>query len=93
MEAKNLVGGLLTGVAIGVAIGVLMAPSSGKQTRKKIADGSKDLLDQSMDVVNELKSSVQDTVNSLRTQYNNTIEETANRGKKVLADVREHAKV
>lgn len=47
-NSDNLIGGLLAGTAIGTVIGLLIAPRSGKQTRrvlKKSADAVPDLIE------------------------------------------------
>ncbi len=36
---------LLTGAAVGSALGLLLAPASGKQSRKRISDTAQDLSD------------------------------------------------
>ena len=77
MEAKNLIGGLLAGAAIGVAIGLLLAPGSGKETRKKLIKGSRKLSD-------DVKGSLEDSIDSLKTRFNSGIDELARKGKDVL---------
>lgn len=42
-NTKNVLQGLLIGAALGVLAGILLAPSSGKDTRKKLSDSTKDL--------------------------------------------------
>lgn len=41
----NVAAGVLAGAAAGAIAGVLLAPDSGKNTRKKIADGTKKMVD------------------------------------------------
>jgi gas vesicle protein len=57
---QTFLSGLLTGVA-GLAIGFLVAPRSGKELRKQIADGVDDQWDktksQAKEAINNLKSS------------------------------------
>jgi gas vesicle protein len=79
MDAKNLIGGLLAGAAIGVAIGMLLAPSSGEETRNKIAKGSKKLTD-------GLKGSIEDSIDSVKNKFNYGLDELARRGKEAVAD-------
>lgn len=86
METKKLIGGLLAGAAIGVAVGILLAPRSGEQTQKKIVGGSKRL-------ANDLKNAVGDSINSLKGQYNGAVDETAKRGREVLSQASDRAKV
>jgi gas vesicle protein len=40
MESKNLLNGILIGAAVGVAIGILVAPQSGKETKKKLLNAT-----------------------------------------------------
>ncbi len=44
-DTKKVIQGLLIGAAAGVVAGILLAPSSGKDTRKKLADSAKDISD------------------------------------------------
>lgn len=62
MSATKFLCGVLSGVAAGVAIGLLVAPDSGKATRKKIKSKADDLsyrvsklLGKSVDDLTELK--------------------------------------
>jgi len=43
--ALKVVAGVLVGAAVGVIAGILLAPDSGKNTRKKIVDKTKDMAD------------------------------------------------
>ena len=86
METKKLIGGLLAGAAIGIAIGMLLAPRSGAQTQKKIVDGSKRL-------ANDLRNAVGGSIDSIKSKYNGVVDETARRGKEVLSQASERAKV
>lgn len=45
MKANKVILGVVGGLAAGAILGILFAPSSGKKTRKKIADKSKELKD------------------------------------------------
>ena len=77
MEAKNLIGGLLVGAAVGVVIGMLIAPDSGKESRRKLLKGSRKLVD-------GMKGSIEDSVDSLKDRFNSGIDELARKGKDVL---------
>jgi len=85
MEAKNLIGGLLAGVAIGVAIGMLLAPGSGKDSRKKLLKGSKKLSD-------GVKGSLEESIDSLKNRFNTGVDELARKGKEVLNISNDRAK-
>jgi len=77
MKESKLIGGLIAATAIGVAIGLLLAPSSGQQTRKKIIDGSLKLKD-------DFRSSVDASIEALRKQINSRIDQLAKGGKEVV---------
>jgi gas vesicle protein len=85
MNVKNLIGGILAGTAIGVAIGILLAPASGEETRKKIAEGSKKLAD-------DLKNSVGGSIDSIKSKFNQGVDETARRGKEAVSNASEKVK-
>ncbi len=86
METKKLIGGLLAGAAIGVAIGMLLAPRSGAESQKKIVGGSKRL-------ANDLKNAVGDSIDSIKNRYNGLVDDTAKRGKEVISQASDRAKV
>ena len=85
MEAKNLIGGLLVGAAVGVVIGMLIAPDSGKESRRKLMQGSRKLVD-------GVKGSIEDSVDSLKDRFNSGIYELARKGKDVLNITNDRAK-
>ena len=60
MSTKNTVIALLAGVALGAVAGVLLAPASGKKTRKKIVRKAEDVRDQLTDLVDKGESLVHD---------------------------------
>jgi gas vesicle protein len=74
MNAKNLIGGLLAGVAIGVAIGILLAPNSGKVTREKLSEGSRELSDR-------VKTSAEESLEALKGKFNSGFDEVSRKGK------------
>jgi len=86
MKESKLIGGLIAATAIGVAIGLLLAPSTGKQTRKKIVDGSLKFKDDFM-------SSVDSSIEALRKQINSRIDQLAKGGKEVVNSASEKVKV
>jgi len=45
--------GILFGVAVGAVLGVMFAPRKGSDTRKKMADATKDFGDKAKEKVNE----------------------------------------
>ncbi|MEQ1586690.1 MAG: YtxH domain-containing protein [Cyclobacteriaceae bacterium] len=86
MNAKNLIGGLLAGAAIGVAIGILLAPASGKETRKSLATGSRKLAD-------SLAGSAEESLESLKGKFNMGVDEVTKRGKELINSTNERLKV
>ncbi len=86
MNAKNLIGGLLAGAAVGVAIGILLAPGSGKETKAKLMKGSNKLVD-------GLKETFEDSVDSLKYQFNEAVDGVARKGKDLVSNARDGAKV
>ena len=86
MNAKNLIGSLLAGAAVGVAIGILLAPSSGKETQAKLMKGTGKLVD-------GIKGALEDSVDSLKYQFNETADGAAKKGKEMVSNARDAAKV
>lgn len=54
---------LAAGLAAGAIAGVLLAPDSGKSTRKKIVDAGKDLMDDGKLFIDTTKTKIQQSVN------------------------------
>lgn len=77
MDSKKLIGGLLAGAAIGVAIGMLLAPSSGKETRTKLAKGSRKLAD-------GLQGTVDESVELLKEKFNSSIDGVVRKGRELI---------
>ena len=78
----KVLGGFLAGAAIGSIAALLMAPDSGKATRKKIADQSKKVTD-------DMKRSLSKSLDSLKESYDKKVgllSEKKKEVKKVLQD-------
>ena len=77
---QKVVVGFLCGVAAGALAGILLAPNSGEETRKIIADKATDLKD---DLSNQLSSTFgrlsEQVNNSLGLKKNNNIVDAATR--------------
>lgn len=77
---QKVIVGFLCGVAAGALAGILLAPSSGEETRKKIADKAGDLKD---DLSNQLSSSFgrlsEQVSNSLGLKKTNNLADEASR--------------
>lgn len=78
MKSGNVVIGILGGFAAGALLGVLFAPDKGSNTRKKIAQKSKDLKDNVKDTFNDFLTSVEDQYHHLVTKGNDVVEEGKN---------------
>ncbi len=73
------------GLAVGAAVGILLAPESGKKTRKKLSSESdaffKDLQDQ-----------LQSGLENIRSQYNDYVETAASKSEEVISQAKRQAK-
>ncbi len=74
---KKIIVGLLAGAAVGVLAGILLAPDSGKETRKKLSKKGKDITDTVHIKANELKEmmkekyeAAKEAAESLKTKTN-----------------------
>ena len=77
--------GVLLGIAAGVIVGVLLAPQSGKKTRKGLASDADSFF-------SDLQNQLQDGLESVRNQYNDYVETAADKTKSVAADAKRRAK-
>ena len=59
-DSGKVLSALLLGAAAGAVVGLLMAPDKGSNTRKKIREGTSDLIDQLTDKINEGKEALSD---------------------------------
>ena len=82
----KIIGGFLLGAAVGTITGILLAPESGRKTRKKLAEESKRLTGQFADNISESLHSVKD-------KYNQKLDEFAKSGKNSIDHVKEAMKV
>jgi gas vesicle protein len=85
---KNLngkvIGALLAGALIGTALGVLFAPEKGSKTRKKIADGAKDLTD-------DLSKKMKKEMKALRNKAEEIGDQVENNAKSIVNSVKAKA--
>jgi gas vesicle protein len=77
--------GILIGIAAGVVVGVLLAPQSGKKTRKGI-------LSETDNFFSDLQSQLQSGLESIRDQYNDYVETASDKTKSVATDAKRKAK-
>jgi gas vesicle protein len=92
------VGGLFLGTIIGGTLGVLLAPAAGDETRKKLADGTEEVLgnayDQAVEYGENLKEQFQDMqeqfterVNEYKNQIESKIQEIQDEVEQDIADL------
>ncbi len=60
MSTKKTFIALVAGIALGAAAGILLAPDSGKRTRKRIVRKAEDVSDQLTDLIDRGESLVKD---------------------------------
>lgn len=77
MNAKSLIGGLIVGAALGAAAGLLLAPTSGKSTRRK-------LVRDSMKVKKGVVDYVETSIEGLRSQLNKRIDQVTRGAKETI---------
>jgi gas vesicle protein len=69
-NTKKVIQGFLIGAAAGIVAGILLAPSSGKDTRKKLADSAKDLSDkfgsEFEDALGKISNFTESTLSSIK---------------------------
>ena len=82
----KIIGGFLAGAALGTAAGILMAPDSGRKTRKRMIDESKKLSDQFSD-------SVAKTFDTVKSTYNKKLDEYAKSGKSSIDSLKDTIKM
>ncbi len=80
------IGGFVLGATAGVIAGLLTAPSSGRATRKMIADRTES-------IKNDLTSSLEETAQTTKEKYNDRVENYAVNGKSLLESVKESMKL
>lgn len=75
MKTNKVILGVIGGLATGAILGVLFAPNSGKNTRKKIADKSKTLKDNTKRDLDKLMQKLEDKYQSVSETANNFLHE------------------
>jgi gas vesicle protein len=63
----NFLSGLVAGAAIGASVALLMAPTSGKKTRKRITRSAEELRERATDRWEEVADEVRDRVDEALT--------------------------
>lgn len=66
MSAGKFIAGFVVGGAIGAIAGILLAPKSGEETRKMIADSAQDLVKRADETAKQIQSKADDAVTELQ---------------------------
>ncbi|WP_338875434.1 YtxH domain-containing protein [Spirosoma sp. SC4-14] len=77
--------GILVGLAVGAVIGVLLAPESGKKTRKRISSESDSFF-------KDLQDQLQSGLDNIRKQYNDYVDTASTKTHDALSQVKRKAK-
>lgn len=73
------------GLAVGAVVGILLAPDTGKKTRKRLASESDSFF-------NDLQDQLRSGLNSIRDQYNDYVDSTAAKAQDVVDQTKRRAK-
>jgi len=66
MSASKFFGGFIVGAAIGAVAGILLAPKSGEETRRILADSAKDVARRADETAKQIQSKADDAVSELQ---------------------------
>jgi gas vesicle protein len=77
--------GILVGLAVGAIVGVLLAPESGKKTRKRISSESDSFF-------KDLQDQLQSGLDNIRSQYNDYVDSAVSKTQDAVSDVKKKAK-
>lgn len=72
LSSSEFVSGLVTGALIGLAAGILVAPRSGKDTRKKLAGAASQQADDLADQWNDAKSGARKEIDTIKTKVSDS---------------------
>lgn len=93
---KSNFSGLVVAILTGAALGLLLAPRSGKDTRKKISSDSdkflKDLQDTIANGFNSIRNQYEDTRDNLTSKYNDAVDTVASRSKSAVERIERNSK-
>lgn len=81
-----------TGFLAGVVISLLYAPSSGKETRKKIREKSVDAKNRTVELAHQASESTQESIHNLVEQGRENVQGLVDQGKERLHDAGEQVK-
>ncbi|MVM41458.1 YtxH domain-containing protein [Spirosoma sp. HMF3257] len=77
--------GVLVGLAVGAVIGILLAPESGKKTRKRISSESDSFF-------KDLQDQLQSGLDSIKSQYNDYVDTAAGKTQDLVSQAKKKAK-
>lgn len=86
----GVLGGLLVGGLAGAVAMLLLAPQSGKKTRKQIEEKSIELRDRTTDLVEDTMSQVRSRANKIMTSGRKNIKELKHQGQELAVEQLEH---
>lgn len=77
--------GIVVGLAIGAVVGILLAPESGKKTRKKISSESDSFF-------KDLQDQLQSGLDNIKSQYNDYVDAAADKGQDLVGQAKRKAR-
>ena len=84
MSTQKLLIGAFAGLVAGAIVGILIAPSSGTETRQKIADGAGDLKKKMQDFSGKVGNGIDNLKSTLQRKTNEAKDEVRNRSKELV---------
>ena len=78
--------GILIGLAVGAVVGILLAPESGKGTRKRISSESDSFF-------KDLQGQLQSGLDNIRDQYNDYLDTASSKTQDVVSQAKKKAKL
>ncbi|GAB3895626.1 YtxH domain-containing protein [Spirosoma agri] len=76
--------GIVVGLAVGAVVGLLLAPESGKKTRKRITSESDSFF-------KDLQDQLQSGLDNIRSQYNDYVDNASEKTQDVVSKVKKKA--
>lgn len=77
--------GILVGLALGAVVGMLMAPESGKKTRKRISSESDSFF-------KDLQDQLQSGLDNIKNQYNDYVDSTTEKTQDLVSQAKRKVK-
>ena len=91
-NTAGVLGGLLIGALVGAAAALLLAPQSGKDTRRQIQEKSIELRDRTTEVVDDTMAKVRTNANKITTDMKTRGQEAAGEPLENLSDAAQGGK-